>query len=143
MSIDITGRGMARPYTHEDEEHGMNEFKRPLREGVDGWKTSPLTATRAGEVRPDDWLLRFDLGNNWITSLGTVWGDDKPARAKQWAADVCHRYNTQPALLAACEAALEALYDVPTVGDVYDEQHANTHTRATVTLRAAIAKATD
>ena len=47
-----------------------------------------------------------------------------------------------PELLAALEAAAEALRNVPCVGEIYDRQHSDTHLAAEVAARAAIAKAT-
>lgn len=41
-------------------------------------------------------------------------------------------------LADACRQALEALYNVPQVGEVYDQQHSDTHMRATLVLRAAL-----
>lgn len=46
-----------------------------------------------------------------------------------------------PDLLSECYRALEALRNVPFVGDIYDQQHSDTHQRAALSLSDAIAKA--
>ena len=47
-----------------------------------------------------------------------------------------HRLDKQnKALLDACKVAVEALYNVPEVGNEYDQQHSDTHMRATLKLK--------
>ena len=44
----------------------------------------------------------------------------------------------EQALLNALETAREALYNVPMVGDVYDQQHSDTHMQAALVAQDAI-----
>jgi len=43
-------------------------------------------------------------------------------------------------LVGVCNRALEALYNVPLVGDTYDQQHSDTHQIAALDLAGVIAK---
>jgi hypothetical protein len=44
-------------------------------------------------------------------------------------------------LIATCMTSLASLYNVPEVGDVYDQQHSDTHIRAILELKNAIGSA--
>ncbi len=48
-----------------------------------------------------------------------------------------NNYGISPDLRDAIESALDALMNVPCVGDRYDQQHSDTHMQAWVDLRAA------
>jgi len=48
-----------------------------------------------------------------------------------------------PDLLAALERALDALYNVPCVDEIYDQQHSDTQMQAVYVARTAIARATE
>lgn len=50
--------------------------------------------------------------------------------------------NTHQMLVEALQAALEALYNVPCVGEAYDQQHSDTHMRATRELTIALSAVT-
>ncbi len=51
-------------------------------------------------------------------------------------------YDVDHELKAAVEQALQALQNVPQVGEVYDQQHSDTHLRAQLRLEQAV-KQTD
>lgn len=51
-------------------------------------------------------------------------------------------YDVDHELKAAIEQAVEALKNVPTVGEVYDQQHSDTHLRAQLRLEDALRKTT-
>lgn len=80
----------------------------------------------------------FDAGH---ASVGTAHYRE-PVNAQQAdhpvAADL---FAAAPELYEACESASQALYNVPCVGDAYDQQHSDTHMRASLVLKAALAKA--
>lgn len=52
---------------------------------------------------------------------------------------LCPLHATAPNLLAALAKCVDALLNVPVVGGIYDQQHSDTHMRATLDARAAIA----
>jgi len=55
----------------------------------------------------------------------------------QFIVKACNNYYL---LLNACEVALESLYNVPKVGDKYDQQHSDTHMRAILELKDVLGK---
>lgn len=46
--------------------------------------------------------------------------------------------GTSTALQGAAESAVEALLNVPCVGEVYDQQHSDTHMQAMLDLKSAL-----
>lgn len=72
-----------------------------------------------------------------IAVIETAHGDSKAN-----AAFIVRACNAHDDLLAALAKCVDALLNVPVVGGIYDQQHSDTHMRATLDARAAIAKAT-
>ncbi len=54
---------------------------------------------------------------------------------------LCHAANGLPDLVEGIQHAIEALYNVPEVGEKYDQQHSDTHLAAVVELKSLLAKA--
>jgi hypothetical protein len=47
-------------------------------------------------------------------------------------------YDEDHETIKAVAQAIEALYNVPEVGDIYDQQHSDTHMRAVLSLTDAL-----
>lgn len=47
-------------------------------------------------------------------------------------------YDEDHETIEAVVQAIEALYNVPVVGDIYDQQHSDTHMRAVLSLTSAL-----
>lgn len=72
-----------------------------------------------------------ETGNTSAQPIATVYDDN-----------LVHVLGSAPELLQACERALEALRNVPCVGEKYDQQHSDTQLAADQMLEAVIKKAT-
>ena len=54
---------------------------------------------------------------------------------------ILHLEEAHYDLVTALEMTINALYNVPCVGDIYDQQHSDTHQAATIAAKAALTKA--
>lgn len=71
---------------------------------------------------------------------------NKSIRARGEAANALFKALSEPSIpmptqILACELAIEALLNVPCVGDKYDQQHSDTHMRAVVELKGMLTQA--